>query len=108
MSDLFRTERAAEIRQLLAEQTALLDDLLEGQRELGRRLGSSRAERDGLAAGLDGLRRTIDRGFAELDSRMEQVTQLARRLADKKAQASSPASKSINSPSCQLPSEPRS
>jgi hypothetical protein len=47
VSDPFRTERAEEIRRLLARQSALLDDLAEGQREFGRRLGRSTAELNG-------------------------------------------------------------
>ncbi|WP_410591727.1 hypothetical protein [Amycolatopsis sp. lyj-23] len=93
MSDLFRTERAAEIRRLLARQSALLDDLLEGQREFGRRLGGSTGlttELSGLPAELDGLEHTTDRGFAELNSRIEHVTQLVRQLVDMKAKSTPP------------------
>jgi hypothetical protein len=76
MPDLFRTARAREIRQLLAEQTALLDDLLRTQREHDRRLGSTHAK-------LGGLRRTMDDGFAGLNSRLEHMAGLAQKLADK-------------------------
>jgi hypothetical protein len=86
MSEIPRTERAAEIRQLLAHKSALLDDLLEGQREFGRQLGNLTglaADLGGPLAGLDSLEHTIDRGFAELDSRIAHMTQLPRHLVDK-------------------------
>ncbi|WP_439377770.1 hypothetical protein [Amycolatopsis lexingtonensis] len=76
MSDLFRAERSAEIRRILAVNAALLDDVLEAQRAQGRQLS-------GTAAGLDGLERTITDGFAELDSRIDQITRLVRQLAGK-------------------------
>ncbi|WP_410606320.1 hypothetical protein [Amycolatopsis sp. lyj-109] len=56
MPEVPRTERAAEIRRILARQSTLLDDLLEGQREFGRRLGDN----TGLATGLGGLAAELD------------------------------------------------
>lgn len=58
---------------------------------------------------MDNRERTLDGVFAELDSRLEQLVQLAQLVDEKLAgQVSSPASKSISSPSCQVPSAARS
>jgi hypothetical protein len=110
MPDSFRAARNREIRQILAENTALLDDLLETQRDFSRQRGSTGANPSDLVSRLEDLKHTVDSGFAELDDRIEHLTGLVRQLVEKKlsAQVSSPASRSINSPSCQVPSGPRS
>ncbi|GLY43890.1 hypothetical protein Amsp01_099130 [Amycolatopsis sp. NBRC 101858] len=43
MPDLFRADRRTEIRRILSEQKTLLDDMLETQLDIGRKLGCLKA-----------------------------------------------------------------
>jgi hypothetical protein len=83
MSDLFRADRHAEIQRILGEQKTLLDDMLETQRDIGRQLGCAGADSGGLASQLGSLGHTMDRGFAELNRRIEHTIQLLQRVIDK-------------------------
>ncbi|MGW5716877.1 hypothetical protein ACWEVP_11995 [Amycolatopsis sp. NPDC003865] len=75
-----RADRAGEIRWLLAVKTTLLDAVREAQRRQSEQLGCATAASRDLAAGIDDLGRTLEKGFADLTVRIEHITQLVRRL----------------------------
>jgi hypothetical protein len=83
VSDPFHSDRHAEIQRILVEQKILLDDLLETQQDIGRRLGCAPTGSGGIASDLDSLGHTMDRGFAELNSHLEQITRLVHQLVNK-------------------------
>ncbi|MFJ7218148.1 hypothetical protein [Amycolatopsis sp. NPDC098790] len=83
MSAPLRDARRAEIQRILGEQKTLLDDLLDAQQDIGRQLGCVGDHPGSVADRLGGLAQTMDRGFAEVEERIEHVVRLLQRLVEK-------------------------